>query len=151
MKPLFYTPKGPLHLLVRAAQIGIISGGLLILAGCDSEPESHRVSAPPPGAATASQPVTVVTPSGAAAPAVASSHGSTIIVTQAPPAPQTENPGPQPSSEDVWVPGYWTWHDDQYEWVAGHWTIPPEGDKTWIPPHWEQEGSSYRFYEGYWQ
>jgi hypothetical protein len=151
MKPLLNRQKDPLHPFIHAAQIGIVSAGLLLLAGCSTEPDSHVVSAPPPGAPGAAQPVTVVTQSGTAAPAVASAGGNTIVVTQAPPALQTENPGPQPSSAHIWVPGYWTWQNSQYQWIAGQWAIPPEGDTTWIPPHWEPEGNGYRFYEGYWK
>jgi hypothetical protein len=127
-------------------QIMIVSGGLCVLAGCNDEPESHMVSAPPPATPTASQPVVVATPG--AAPAVGN---NTIVVTQAPPAPQAENPHEQPSSEYVWVPGYWSWRNDQYAWIAGQWEIPPHGNTTWIPPYWEQEGNGYRFYEGYWK
>jgi hypothetical protein len=142
-----HTQSGPLHTLLRIAQMGIVSGSLFVAAGCNDEPESHRVSAPPPGAASTSQPVIVTAP-GTSATAVG---GNTVIVTQAPPAPQAENPGAQPERDDVWVPGYWTWRDGQYQWVAGHWQVPPEGSEIWNPPYWEAEGSGYRYYEGYWK
>jgi hypothetical protein len=151
MKPLLNRQRGSLHPFVHAAQIGIVSAGLLLLAGCSTEPDSHVVSAPPPGAPGAAQPVTVVTQSGTAAPTVVPAGASTVVVTQTPPALQTENPGTQPSSAHVWVPGYWTWQNSQYQWVTGRWAIPPEGNTAWIPPHWEPEGNGYRFYEGYWK
>ena len=50
----------------------------------------------------------------------------------------------------VWLNGYWTWRNDRYEWMAGHWELPPNGTSVWSAPRWEQEGNSYRFYEGYW-
>jgi hypothetical protein len=75
---------------------------------------------------------------------------STIVVTQAPPAPQAENVPARPGADYVWVAGYWSWRNNRYEWVAGHWTVPPRAGATWVPPRWEPEGSSYRFYEGYW-
>ena len=76
---------------------------------------------------------------------------STIIVTQAPPALQQEVVLAQPSSQHVWIAGYWTWRNDRYEWMAGHWELPPNSGSVWVGPRWEQEGNAYRFYEGYWK
>ncbi len=76
---------------------------------------------------------------------------STTIVTQTPPGLQTEVPLAQPSSSHLWVPGYWTWQNERYEWRSGHWELPPNSSSVWIAPRWEREGASYRFYEGYWQ
>jgi hypothetical protein len=75
---------------------------------------------------------------------------STIVVTQAPPALQTEVVLAQPSPQHVWIPGYWTWRSEQYQWMAGHWELPPSSGSTWFAPRWEQEGNAYRFHEGYW-
>jgi hypothetical protein len=80
-----------------------------------------------------------------AAPAV-----STVVVTQSPPALQPEVVLARPSSQYVWLAGYWTWRDGRYEWMAGHWEIPPGSSSAWVSPRWEQEGNAYRFYEGYW-
>jgi hypothetical protein len=126
-------------------QLLVLAGTAVFFGGCASEPESHVVSAPPPGAPVAAQAPVVY-----ATPAAAPSAQSTIIVTQAPPAPQQEVVTARPSSDYVWVGGYWTWRNNRYEWVAGHWAIPPRSGATWIPPRWEPEGGSYRFYEGYW-
>jgi len=46
---------------------------------------------------------------------------STTIVTQAPPAMQQEVVLAQPTSQHVWLAGFWTWRNDRYEWMAGHW------------------------------
>jgi hypothetical protein len=140
-----------LHSFLQIAPIVIVSGGLFMLAGCEDEPESHMVSAPPPATPAASQPVVVTTPGANPYGATPVAGSNTIVVTQAPPAPQAENPHEQPSSEYVWVSGYWSWRNDHYEWIAGQWEIPPQGNTTWIPPHWEQENDGYRFYEGYWK
>jgi hypothetical protein len=69
---------------------------------------------------------------------------------QAPPAVQVETPPSRPSSSHVWVTGYWTWRNNQYQWMAGKWEIPPRMGAVWIPPRWQQEGASWRFFEGYW-
>ena len=123
----------------------VVCGLAAFIGGCASEPESHVVSAPPPGAPVAAQaPVVYSTP----APA---STQSTIVVTQAPPAAQQEVVTARPSSTHVWVGGYWTWRNNRYEWVPGNWVVPPRASATWIPPRWEAEGGAYRFYEGRWE
>ena len=138
----------------RQAKISLGSALLLggitaFLGGCASEPESHVVSAPPPGAVVtqpqAPAPVVYSTP--AAAPG----QPNTIVVTQAPPQPQQEMVTARPSSDHVWVGGYWTWRNNRYEWVPGHWVVPPRSGATWLPPRWETEGGAYRFYEGRWE
>jgi hypothetical protein len=77
-------------------------------------------------------------------------NGTVIITQQAPPATVPEAVSARPSSEHVWVPGYWTWRNSRYEWMAGHWEVPPRSDAKWVPPRWEPERGAYRFYEGYW-
>ena len=75
---------------------------------------------------------------------------STTVVTQAPPALEQEVVLAQPSPQDVWLAGYWTWQNERYEWMAGHWQLPPYSTATWVTPRWEHEGNAYRFYEGHW-
>ena len=158
------TPTGgavvPRHAVKRFAPTLVLAGVFGMLAGCGSEPESHVVTAPPPPAPTSSPGSTVVSTAPAPTmvvqqPAVAATTapaGSTIIVAQAPPAPPPpEAVPPRPTQDYAWVPGYWTWRNERYEWMAGHWEIPPRSDAVWIAPRWEPESGSYRFYEGYWK
>jgi hypothetical protein len=56
----------------------------------------------------------------------------------------------RPGPEYVWLPGYWTWRDSRYEWMAGQWVVPPHSNAVWIAPHWDTESGGYRYYEGYW-
>lgn len=136
------------------ARLLALTGVLGLLAGCAAEPYSHVVSAPPPpppapGAATvysapAAQPAQTVT----TVPSPVG--GSSIVVMQAPPVAQQEVPSPRPSADHVWVPGYWTWQNNQYQWLSGRWEIPPRVGAVWVPPRWQPEGGSWRFYEGYW-
>ena len=128
------------------APVLVACGLAAFIGGCASEPESHVVSAPPPGT-----PVVTQTPTVYATPAPVPVTQSTIVVMQAPPAAQQEVVPARPSSDHVWVGGYWSWRNSRYEWVAGHWTVPPRSGVTWIPPRWEPEGGAYRFYEGYWE
>jgi len=144
MKTQMFTPN-LYRASVASAPVLMVSGLIALLAGCASEPESHVVSSPPPGTPT----VTTTTTTPAVVTAQPNTQ-STIVVTQAPPAAQQEVVPPRPSSDYVWVAGYWTWRNDRYEWVAGHWEIPPRSGASWVPPRWEPENGQYRFYEGYW-
>ena len=132
-----------------------VCGAIGLLAGCASEPASVVVSAPPPPPPASVPQATVYSaPSGTSQPtavAVPSPVGqSSIVVMQAPPAAQQEVPTPRPSANHVWVAGYWTWRNNQYQWMAGHWDMPPRTGAVWVPPRWQPEGTSWRFYEGYW-
>jgi hypothetical protein len=141
---------------------GFLAGSILLfLAGCATEPESHLVSAPPPPTPTKSvttttttttQPVAVaVSGNGYATTPASAPVVSTVIITQtAPPVLQQEVVLAQPSSQHVWLAGYWTWRNDRYEWMAGHWELPPNSGATWVAPRWEQQGNAYKFFEGYW-
>ena len=135
-------------------------GALGLLAGCASEPDSHIVTSLPPASpapansvtttTTTTPPVVTTNPDSSTTTTTSAPVVSTTVTTQAPPAPQTDVVGPQPSSKYVWLTGYWTWRADQYQWIAGHWEQPPSPQSTWVSPRWEQEGAAFRFYEGYW-
>jgi hypothetical protein len=146
----------------RSLSVLGVCGAVGFLAGCASEPESHVVSAPPPPPPAMSAPATVyttpapasstiyTTPSGQIAAMPSPVGASSVVVMQAPPVAQQEIPTARPTRDHVWVAGYWTWRHDHYEWLAGHWEIPPRSGAVWVPPRWQPEGSSWRFYEGYW-
>lgn len=136
-------------------------GALGLLAGCASEPTSHLVTAPPPTAPTAApapqvvvvtqQPQQVVATQPQVVATVVPGTVNSYVVMQAPPAPQPPQAVPaRPSSEHVWVAGYWTWQNNRYEWMAGHWEVPPHRSAAWVNPRWQPEGGAFRFYEGYW-
>jgi len=140
-----------------------VCGALGFFAGCASEPASVVVSAPPPPPPSATAPVVYTTPAPVPTTttiytdaagrqvAVPSPVGaSSIVVMQAPPAAQQEVPTPRPTANHVWVAGYWTWKSNQYQWMAGHWEVPPRAGAVFVPPRWQPEGTSWRFYEGYW-
>jgi len=136
----------------------IICTTLALQSGCASEPESHVVSAPPPLAPTTSMttttttsaPVMVVPAPGYVTTAVAAPMVSTVVVTQAPPALQADIVLAQPTSQHVWIAGYYTWRNDRYEWMTAHWELPPRTNAVWVKPSWEQQGNAYKFTEGYW-
>jgi hypothetical protein len=145
LQPTPHRAIAPVHALV-------VCGALALIAGCASEPESHVVSAPPPPAPTATVAVatTPAPTTTAVAVPVAGAAPGTVVITQAPPAPQPEAVTARPSSDHVWIPGYWTWRNNRYEWMAGHWDLPPRSGSKWVAPRWQPENGAYRFYEGYW-
>lgn len=141
----------------RLAPFLVAASGLFLLAGCESPTESHVVSGPPPpapvsGAVVVSQPVAVQQPTQVVVAGTPTQAGTnTIIVTAAPPALQQEVVLARPSSAHVWVPGYWTWRNNRYEWMSGHWEVPPRTDAVWVAPRSERlSDGTYRFYEGFW-
>jgi WXXGXW repeat (2 copies) len=139
-----------------------LGGALALLAGCATEPESHVVSAPPPASPIATTPVVaapqpqqvIVTqpqPQQVVTTVAASGATTSYVVLQAPPAPQAPQAVPtQPSSSHVWIDGYWTWRNNRYEWMAGHWEVPPFAGAKWVAPHSETQSGAIRFYEGHW-
>lgn len=131
-----------------------VLGSVILLAGCATPRESHRVSSPPPDAPTQSA-TQASSGGGESAEYVTTTTAvpgtNMIIVNQQPPAPPVEAVVAQPSKSHVWTPGFWTWRNDRYEWMAGRWEIPPHANAEWINPRWEQDGNAYRFYEGYWK
>ena len=134
-----------------------VCGTIGLLAGCASEPASVVVSAPPPPppasvpqATVYSSPAPVVSSQPTAVAVPSPVGGSSIVVMQAPPTAQQEVPSPRPSSNHVWVAGYWSWRNNQYQWMPGRWDVPPRAGAVWTPPRWQPEGNSWRFYEGRW-
>jgi len=128
-------------------------GTVAIVTGCVSEPNSRIVSAPPPTAQTGAGTQTVVVPTNQHAQVAASSGSASapvVVIQQPPPAAQQENAPLRPTSNHVWVAGYWVWRNDRYEWTPGQWVIPPQYGAVWVPPRWEREGNAFRFYDGYW-
>jgi len=155
MNTLYSTPAAVLRRVSPGARALFACGALALFGGCASEPESHVVSAPPPPAPAVVPPGasnTTVTTQTTSAPngMPAAAPATTVTTTQAPPAAQAEVVLAQPGPDYKWVPGFWTWRNSQYEWMAGHWEVPPHADSTWMAPHWEPTNGGYRFYEGYW-
>lgn len=71
-------------------------------------------------------------------------------VAEAPPEPRTADPGPPPSPEHVWTPGYWYWGGATYVWVNGHWATPPVTGHVWVRTGWVVHNGRYHYVRGYW-
>lgn len=75
-----------------------------------------------------------------------------ITVAFAPPAlPIYEQP-PCPEEGFLWMPGYWAWDPDDYDyfWVPGTWVLAPEPGFLWTPPWWGWDDGVFLFHQGYW-
>ena len=60
----------------------------------------------------------------------------------------------RPAREAVWIDGYWAYTGNPgspYEWMAGHWEIPPPGARAWIPSGWQRTGNTYVYVRGQWR
>ncbi|MBK8964346.1 MAG: YXWGXW repeat-containing protein [Candidatus Competibacteraceae bacterium] len=66
-------------------------------------------------------------------------------------APQTEVITVAPSSRHVWVPGYWTWRDDDWVWRSGYWESRPYPDALWVPGQWVATANGWRWQDGRWR
>jgi|GEM_PF-392898 len=168
MKSSISDPKRA-HGPFRGAYALIACGAGILLAGCVTEPESRVLSSPPPPAprntvsGTAMQPTTVTTvpnvavvgAPGTTTTTTTSADGitrqQTVVVNQPLPVLQQEVVLARPSAQHLWIPGYWTWQNNRYEWMAGHWEVPPFSGATWVASRSEPANGAYRFYEGYWR
>jgi|ERR1700674_45021 len=54
---------------------------------------------------------------------------------------------PRPSTEFIWVDGYWYPLGRRYRWHEGYWTRPPYSGARWVAPHHDGD----EFFEGYWE
>jgi hypothetical protein len=79
------------------------------------------------------------------------------MVTQPPPLPSSapRHLKPlRPAREAVWIDGYWAYTGNAgspYEWMAGHWEIPPPGAQSWVPSGWHHTGNNYIYVRGQWR
>ena len=84
----------------------------------------------------------------ASATAQVPASAADISVTIGPPAPRYEVV-PDARHGYAWAPGYWTWRNGRYDWVAGHWIRERPG-YYWHPDRWEQRGDRWYRMQGGW-
>jgi hypothetical protein len=77
----------------------------------------------------------------------------TVVVSEAPPPPRTEVITTAPSESHVWVAGNWTYTDNRWIWMPGHWELRPRTSAMWMPGHWDKnpDGKGWTWTPGYWQ
>jgi len=75
-----------------------------------------------------------------------------ITVEFAPPALPDYDQPPCPEDGWMWVPGYWAWDADDYDyyWVPGTWVAAPEPGYLWTPAWWGWDNGAFLFHDGYW-
>lgn len=73
-------------------------------------------------------------------------------IAQQPPDPVDEKKPSEEPSGAIWIPGYWSWYQDEKEfvWISGVWRIPPPG-MSWIPGLWRQfDELGWVWLNGFW-
>jgi hypothetical protein len=66
--------------------------------------------------------------------------------------PETLEEGPSiaaPSDNHFWIPGCWTWQNQQYSWRAGYW-YPGQQNWMWTPDHYVYTPRGAVLVNGYW-
>ena len=74
-----------------------------------------------------------------------------VTVPEAPPSPRSEITTAAPSSQHVWVPGYWSRRYDDWVWRSGHWELRPYPDAQWVPGRWVATSDGWRWSDGHWE
>lgn len=149
MKPTAHALPEKNRALRQAGTFVLAGATLALIAGCASDP---IVPVPPPNAPP--QQTIVITSPPQQIIGTAPMGGGTYIVTQAPPVQQQQQQqviSARPSSDHVWVEGWWTWRDGRYVWRPGEWVVPPRYGAVWTPPRWERRSDGWAFVEGFWQ
>ena len=82
-------------------------------------------------------------------PAYATSE--TVVVTEAPPAPQTEVIPVSPGPDYIWVGGYWARQGPRWVWVPGRWNLRPRPAAVWVPGHWVAHRRGWTWVAGHWR
>jgi hypothetical protein len=102
--------------------------------------------ASPQEAAVAPAPVEVAS---APAPEIVATAPEESSQPTEPPEPVYEEPTPQPSTETIWVGGYWHPEGSGWTWYNGQWRSPPPGH-VYVEPYYERVGSRVVYVRGYW-
>ena len=88
-----------------------------------------------------------------------------VVVNTPPPSPppveavEGSEPPPQvveqvvvsPGPGYIWISGFWAWHHHRWEWVRGHWDLPPRRGAIWVVGGWERHGGRVVWVDGYWR
>jgi hypothetical protein len=70
-----------------------------------------------------------------------------VVVAGPPPAPRVITVRPAPTRHgEVWVEPYWGWTGSSWQWIDGHWELPPQAGAIWVAPQWDGSG----WVPGYW-
>ena len=73
-----------------------------------------------------------------------------VVVTDAPPQPQSEVVPPAPGPGYAWVEGYWVWHG-RWVWEPGRWLVRPHARAVWMRGHWVHRRHGWVWAPGGWR
>jgi len=51
----------------------------------------------------------------------------------------------------IWVNEDWTPKGSDYEFIGGHWVMPPKEGETWVPGHWTETSDGWMWIPGQWR
>jgi hypothetical protein len=74
-----------------------------------------------------------------------------VVVTQAPPAPLSEQVPVAPGPDFVWIAGHWHWNGNRWVWNRGYFARPPRRGAVWVAPRFEAHEGGSLFIGGYWR
>jgi hypothetical protein len=74
-----------------------------------------------------------------------------VYVSARPPRALVEVRPVNPSRGHVWIPGFYAWRGRDYQWMPGHFELPPTGFGRWRPGQWRHDRRGWYFVEGHWQ
>jgi len=78
-------------------------------------------------------------------------YGAVIIKAAPPPPVSVAVVGRAPSSQYIWIPGYYKGTGGRYVWVGGRWMQPPHRGMVWVAPAWRRGSNGYVFVAGRWR
>jgi len=55
---------------------------------------------------------------------------------------------PSPGMNQVWVPGHYTFAQNQWIWISGVWSTPPSASARWVDGRYDP--ATRRWTEGHW-
>jgi YXWGXW repeat-containing protein len=73
-----------------------------------------------------------------------------LVVADPPPALQAEDRPAAPSSNHVWVTGYWTHCYNGWVWVGGCYALRPRLQAVWVAGYWERHPRGWVWIHGHW-
>ena len=75
-----------------------------------------------------------------------------VVVPRRPPEVRVEIRDQSPGPRYVWVPGHHAWRNNDYVWISGAWSLPPEDRfRRWEPGHWVSTRGGWYWVEGRWR
>lgn len=78
------------------------------------------------------------------------STSSEVYVSEPMPAPRVEVVTLAPSSDMLWVDGYWQWGGGGYAWTSGRWARPSRPGYVWLAPRYERRQNRHVYIQGQW-